>query len=124
EDGLRLRIRLLERHRAGDLERHLRRVDRVLLPVDERHTYAVHGGTCELAVFHRLAHALVDRGPVALRDDAADDPVDELVLGRVVAVRLDRLDDDLAVAELAAAAGLLLVAVPCASLPPDRLLVR
>ena len=50
--------------------------------------------------------ALVDRRPEALRDHAADDLVDELVAD----VALDRLDHDVAVAELAAAAGLLLVA--------------
>ena len=55
---------------------------------------------------HRLLDALVDRRPEALRDHAADDLVDELVAD----VALDRLDHDVAVAELAAAAGLLLVA--------------
>src|SRR5207237_599898 len=73
----------------------------------------------ELAVLHRLLHALVDRGPEALRDDAAHDLVDELV----ALVALERLDHDGAVAELSAAAGLLLVAVPRARLLADRLKV-
>jgi hypothetical protein len=71
-------------------------------------------------VLHRLLDPLVDGGPVALRDDAADNLVDELV----ALVAVDRLQHDLAVAELAAAAGLLLVAVPCARLRADRLQVR
>ena len=69
---------------------------------------------------HRLLDALVDRGPEALRDDAADDLVDELV----ALVALERLDHDVAVAELAAAAGLLLVAALRARLLADRLEVR
>ena len=59
-------------------------------------------------------------GPEALRDDAADDLVDELVADVVV----ERLDHDVAVAELAAAAGLLLVAPLRARLALDRLDVR
>ena len=59
-------------------------------------------------------------GPEALRDDAADDLVHELVAG----VALERLEDDVAVAELAAAAGLLLVAAVAARLLADRLEVR
>src|SRR5205814_2355592 len=67
----------------------------------------------------RLLYALVHRGPEALRDDAADDLVDELV----ALMPLERLDHDGAVAELAAAARLLLVAVPGARLLADRLQV-
>src|SRR5581483_8938755 len=67
-----------------------------------------------------LLDALVDRGPEALRDDAAHDLVDELVPGRA----FDRLDLDVAVAELSAAAGLLLVAPLRARLRLDRLDVR
>ena len=74
--------------------------------VDEQHAHALHRRAGELAVRHRLLDALVDRGPEALRDDAADDLVHELVAD----VPLERLEDDVAVAELAAAAGLLLVA--------------
>ena len=69
---------------------------------------------------HRLLDALVDGGPEALRDDAADDLVDELV----ALVAGERLEHDLAVAELAAAARLLLVAALGARLLADRLEVR
>ena len=88
--------------------------------VDERDPHADHGIAREIARVHRLLDALVDRGPEALRDDAADDLVDELV----ALVRRQRLDLDVAVAELAAAAGLLLVAGVRARLPADRLEVR
>ena len=71
-------------------------------------------------MLHRLLDALVDGGPEALRDDAADDLVDELV----ALVPVERLEHDLAVAELAAAAGLLLVAALRARLLADRLEVR
>ena len=74
--------------------------------VDEQHADALDGRAGELAVVHRLLDALVDGRPEALRDDAADDLVDELVAD----VAVDRLEHDRAVAELAAAAGLLLVA--------------
>src|SRR5205807_3338863 len=99
------------------------RVDLVHHPVDQRDPNAVDRRARELAVLHRLADALVDGRPEALRDDAADDLVDELVLGLALAA-LHRLDLDLAVAELAAPARLLLVAVPRARFLPDRLLVR
>src|SRR4029077_13351517 len=102
---------------------HFRGVDVVLHPVDEQHAYALDGGAGELAVLHRLAHALVDGGAVALRDDASDDLVDELVAE--LAVRCgERLEHDRAITELAAATGLLLVAVTRPRLLADRLLVR
>ena len=78
------------------------------------------GAPGELAGGHRLLDPLVDRRPEALRDHAADDLVDELVAD----VALERLDHDVAVAELAAAAGLLLVAALRARLGLDRLDVR
>src|SRR6476646_2791952 len=92
-------------------------------PVDQRDTNAVHGRARELTVLHRLAHALVDRGTEALRDDAADDLVDVLVF-RLARAVLHRRDEDLAVAELTATARLLLVPVPGARLLANRLLVR
>ena len=95
----------------------------MLHPVDEQHADALDRRARELAVLHRLAHALVDGRPVALGDDAADDLVDELV-AELAVLRRQRLEHDRAVAELAAAAGLLLVAVPRARLLADRLLVR
>ncbi len=89
-------------------------------PSTSRHAHALDRRAGELAVRHRLLDALVDRGPEALRDHAADDLVDELVAD----VPLHRLDHDVAVAELAAAAGLLLVAAVRARLRLDRLDVR
>ena len=75
-------------------------------PSTSSHADALHRRAGELAVVHRLLDALVDGRAEALRDDAADDLVDELVARPAV----DRLDHDVAVAELAAAARLLLVA--------------
>ena len=77
---------------------------------------ADHREARQLALEHRLLHALVDGAAEALRDHAADDLVAELV----ALVAGQRLDLDVAVAELAAAAGLLLVpavarAPPCGS---------
>ena len=74
----------------------------------------------QLSLHHRLLDALVDGRAEALRDDAADDLVDELVAGAA----LDRLQHDVRVAELPAAAGLLLVATVAARLLADRLEVR
>ena len=88
--------------------------------VDEQHADALNGGAGELALGHRLLDALVDRRAEALRDDAADDLVHELVAG----VAFDRLEHDVRVAELPAAAGLLLVAAVAARLLADRLEIR
>jgi hypothetical protein len=92
----------------------------VVAAVDERHAHALHRRTGEVAVLQRLLDALVDRGTETLRDDATDDLVDELVPDAF----LHRLDLDVAVAELAAAAGLLLVPAVGAGLALDRLDVR
>src|SRR5207244_8077214 len=61
-----------------------------------------------------------DGGPEALRNDAADDLVDELV----ALVAVEGLEDDDAVAELASSSGLLLVATLRAGFLADRLEVR
>src|SRR5439155_25900810 len=74
----------------------------------------------ELTVQHRLLDPLVDGGPEALGDDAADDLVDELV----ALVALERLEHDMGVAEPAAAAGLLLVAAVRPRFLADRLQIR
>ena len=60
QHGVGLLVGLLERHRAGDLERHLRRVDVVVRAVDEPDADALHRRAGELAVLHRLLDALVD----------------------------------------------------------------
>ena len=71
-------------------------------------------------MLHGLDDALLDRGDEAPRDRAADDGVLELV---ALAAR-QRLDLDPAVAELAAAAGLLLVPALGLRLLADGLAVR
>ena len=85
--------------------------------VHQQHADALHRRAGELAVHHRLLDSLVDRGTEALRDDAADDLVDELV----ALVARERLEHDVAVAELASSAGLLLVAALGLGLAADRL---
>src|SRR6185503_10316733 len=70
------------------------------------------------ALLHRVQYALLDRGDEALRDHAALDGVDELEV-----TALERLDLDVAVAELAAPAGLLLVPAVRLGALADRLLV-
>src|SRR6056297_3664755 len=106
-DGLeqyraRLGRAFLEGHRTGDLERHLARVDVVIGTVVERDPAVHHRITGDHAVLHLLPDALVDRRDVLLRHHAADDGIDELV----TLARLTRLDLDVDVTVLAAAAGL------------------
>src|SRR5215207_7553025 len=101
---------LLEDHRAGDLEGHLRGVDLVVLAVEQGRLHADHGVAGEHAVLHRVLHALVDRGDVLPRDATTGDLVLELV-GRAVGRDLEGLDADLNLGELARATGLLLVGV-------------
>jgi len=89
----------------------------VVAAVDERHAHALHGRAGKVAVLEGFLDSLVDGGAESLRDDAADDLVDELVADAF----LDGLDLDVAVAELAAAAGLLLVAAVRTRPALDRL---
>ena len=99
--GSALGMRRLERHRAGDLERYLGRVDVVVGAEGQRRLDVDDGVAGDRARLHRLADALVDRLDVLLRDHAAGDLVVELVA--LAGVRLER---DHGVAVLAAAAGL------------------
>ena len=92
----------------------------MVLAVDEPYGHALHRRAGEVAVEHRLLDPLVDGGPEALRDDAADDLVDELV----ALVPGPRLEHDLAIAELPAAARLLLVASARTRLLANGLEVR
>ena len=78
----------------------------MVLAVDQPHPEVDHRVAGVVAVRRRLDDALLDRRPEVERDGAAEDLVLELEL---LAAR-QRLEDDLAVGELAAAAGLLLVA--------------
>src|SRR5215207_5599519 len=87
---------------ARDLEGDLARVDVVEGPVDERDPNVDHGIAGEDARLHGFLDSKVDRRDVLLGDGAAGDPVEELV----ALARLGRLDIDVDVAVLAAAAGL------------------
>src|ERR671937_709054 len=70
---LRALHRLLERHRAGDLERHLARVDLVVRPLDELDPDVDDRIPREDPGLHRLLDAEIDRRDVLLRDLPADD---------------------------------------------------
>ena len=77
----------------------------MVLAVQQADLEVDHRVAGEVAAPAGLLDALLDRRPVVVRDGAAEDLVGEL---EVLAAR-QRLDLDLAVGELAAAAGLLLV---------------
>src|SRR5919109_4319578 len=100
-EELRLRPlhRVLERHRPGDLEGHLARVDLVVRAVDELDDDVHDRVAGEDPRLHRLLDPEVDGRDVLARDAAAGDLVDELV----ALARLGRLEVDDRVAELAAA---------------------
>src|SRR6185437_1290208 len=92
--------RLLERHGARDLERHLARVHVVIRPVDQLHLHVHHGIAGEHAVLHGFLDPLLHRADVLTRDHAAHD----LVLEHEALPRARRLhvDHDVAVLSLAA----------------------
>ena len=94
--------RVLERHRARDLERDLARVDLVVRTVHELDPDVDDRIAAEDARLHGLLDPEVDRSDVLLGDLPADDLVDELVAGAL----LGRLEVDHRVAVLPAAAGL------------------
>src|SRR5919106_2800108 len=94
--------RVLESHRASDLEGHLARVDVVVRAVDELDADVYDRIAGQDARLHRLLDAEVDGGDVLARDLPADDLVEELV----PLARLGRLHVDDGVAVLAAPAGL------------------
>src|SRR5205823_10507968 len=73
----------------------------------------------EHARVHRFPHALLDRRDEGVGNDAALDLVDELE----PFARRERLNLDVAIAELPAPAGLLLVAAMSGGRAADRLLV-
>src|SRR6185369_7173580 len=119
--GVRLGGRLLERHRAGDLEGELGRVDLVVGAVDQRHLdidHRVAGQHAELVFFQSSGD---HRGDVLPGDPASGYLVLELVPAAVAAGGLE-VDEHATV--LAGAAGLLLVRVlDLLHLAPDRLAV-
>src|SRR6185503_4090090 len=110
---------VLDRQRAGDLERHLRRVDLVERSVEQRDLDVDHGIPGVDAGLERLLDPLVDGLDVLARDRAADDLVDELVARAL----LGRLDPDDRVAVLALAAGLADMTATALRRATDRLAV-
>src|SRR5262245_27415182 len=96
QDGIGAARGILQRDRAGDLERHLGRVDLVVGPVAEARAYVDQRLPGAHAGLHGLLDALVDRGDELARDLAADDLVDELV----PAALAGGLEVDVDVAEL------------------------
>src|SRR5438094_4015345 len=102
DDRRRFAHRLLEGHRARDLERDLRRIDLVVRAVDDGRLDVDDGVAGEHARLHRLLDALLDGGDVLARDDAALGAVHELE----AATRRQRLEPQHDVAVLSAAARL------------------
>src|SRR5450759_383171 len=102
------RVRLaggfLERHRAGDLERHLGGIHVVVGAVPQGHLEVHQRIAGQHAELHRLLAAGIHRRDVLARDPPPGDGVDELVPAAVAAAGLE-VDDHVPV--LAAAAGLL-----------------
>src|SRR5581483_9482247 len=102
---------------AGDLERHVRGVDRVELAVHECHSDVDHRVAREHALLHRLDHALLDRWDELTGDGTSEDLVDELEAGAT----WERLDLDAADPVLAVASGLLDVPAQTLARALDRL---
>ena len=102
-----LRDRVEKRFLAGGDERDFLRIDRVVLAVVDDHAHVLQLIAGDGAVFEHLAHAFFDGGNELARNRAALDFVDELE----AAAARQRLDAQEHFAELAGAAGLLLVAV-------------
>src|SRR5205085_8789298 len=95
----------MEREGAGDLERHFRRVDVVILAIDQPDAEIDDRISGEVPAEPGVLNPFLDGGDVLARNRPAEDLVDKFEVG---AAR-QRLDLDLAVGELAVTAGLLLV---------------
>src|ERR671911_1564604 len=115
-----LREGVLERHRACHLERRLRGIHRVKGAVVELHLYVYHLVACQGALVHTLDDALLPRRYELAGDGATDDGILELE-ARAAGERRDLYPR---IPELAAAAGLLLVAPLGLGPARDRLLKR
>src|SRR5256885_209378 len=102
--------RLLEHHRTGNLERHLGRVDLVVLTVQPRPLQAHQRVPGQHAILHGVLRTGVHRRDELLGDAPTGDRVDELVRGSVRG-DLERLQGDDHLGVLARATGLLLVRV-------------
>ena len=111
--------RFAEGHRGGDLERHVGRVDGVLLAVKEDDFGVHHREVREYTLAGAFHDALLHRADVLLWHGAADDAVFELD----APASRQRPDLQLNACELPVAAGLLLVRVLCLALRADCLAV-
>ena len=100
--GVGLADAVLDGHRAGDLEGHLRGVDLVERAVDQGRLQVDHREPGHHPAGQRVADPLLDRLPELLRNRSADDLRLELDAGAA----LERLDGDHGVAVLALATGL------------------
>src|SRR5438477_7653415 len=125
DDGLqehRARVQgsLSDRHRSGDLERHVIRIDRVVFAVDQRHLDIDHGITGDHALGHVIDDALLHRGAEALGDRAPEDLV--LPDETLAALGWGHLDD--ADSVLAVATGLLDMPALGATVARDGLAIR
>src|SRR5437016_8759246 len=116
---LRLVHTVLDRHRTGDLERHLARVDGMVRTVDQCDGDVDHRVAGRDARLDRFADALLDRWDVLPRNATLRD----LVLEDETAPALARTDHDLGVAVLALAACLADKASDTLGLALDGLLV-
>src|SRR5438445_3716111 len=103
---------VLDRHRTGDVERHLARVNGVVRTIDQRDCDVDHRIAGSDARLNGLADALLDRGYVLPRGAA----LRALVLEDEPRSRLRGANHDLGVAVLAFASG-----VPDDSADPRRL---
>src|SRR5262249_10159418 len=109
-DGLkqrrtRLLHSFLERQRAGNLERNVRRIHVVVFAVVQNGAKIRYWKPCEIAARGRVANTLFDRRNPVFRNRSAENIVDELD----ALAALDRLELHAADAELAVPAGLFLV---------------
>src|SRR5438093_8175717 len=119
QHGLGLLRRVLERHRAGDLERHFRRVDVMVRAVVQLDPDIVNRVAGEDAARQRFPDAFLDR----LDEFPGDRPAGGLVFEDVAGTRLAGIQMDLRVAVLPAAAGLLHVPAVAVRGLRERLLV-
>ena len=119
-DRPRLGERVEERLAPGGDERDVLRVDRVALAVVDGDAHVLQRVAGEEAVVQHAAHAFLHRGDELVGDRAALHAVDEL---EALAAR-QRLDLEEHLAELAGAAGLLLVAAVALGARRDGLAVR
>src|SRR5262245_12560733 len=113
---IRLEHRLMEAGLGGDLERHFGRVHVVILAEEERHLNVHNRGPSERPALHAGDDPLLDRRDVLVGNNASLDLVKE----PEPLAALERLEPEVNLSELAAPAGLLLVAVLVLGLAANR----